>query len=120
MFYPVSSQLYANHAQPKSENIAQPLKAMSANIMPSLQQTVYGVSPIENIGASNKYKEPPFQTSISHPRLAPSSISSEEFLLARYSFSPAYNNNMAATREARTSNIHEDMPRFKDQVDLLA
>ena len=66
------------------------------------------------------YEENRPQITISHPRMAPSSISAEEFFLARSSFSPAYNHNMAATREARTSNIHEDTPRFKDQIDIIA
>ena len=119
MFYPVSSQLYPSHTVPKNEPIAQPLAAMRANIMPTLQQTIYGLAPVENVGKSIVRRKRA-QSKISHPRLAPSSISSEEYLKARFTFSPLYNHNMAATRDARTSNIHEEAPRFKDQIDLLA
>ncbi len=120
MFYPISSQFVAPVAQPKSQTIAQPLAAMRANIMPTLQQTIYGLAPVEMTGSSHKYEENGAQNSISHPRYSPSSVSSEEFLQARAGMAPVYNHNMAATREARTSNFHEDMPRFKDQIDLLA
>jgi hypothetical protein len=120
MFYPVSSQLGAPNVQPKNETIAQPLAAMRANIMPTLQQTIYGLAPVETSSRSHKYQESRPQVTISHPRFAPSSISSEEFLVARSGMAPSYNQNMAATRDARTSNIHEDMPRFSDQIDVLA
>ena len=120
MFYPVSSQLGVPITQPKNETIAQPLSAMRANIMPSMQQTIYGLAPVENTSSSHKYEENGAQNSISHPRYAPSSVSAEEFLAARAGMAPVFNHNMAATREARTSNFHEDMPRFTDQIDLLA
>ena len=120
MFYPVSSQLYASTAQPKNETIAQPLAAMRANIMPTLQQTIYGLSPVETTGGSHKHEANGLQNTISHPRFAPSAVSSEEYLVARAGMSPIFNQNMAATRDARTSNLHEEIPRFKDQIDLLA
>ena len=120
MIFPVSSQLGANVTQPKSESIAQPLAAMRANIMPTLQQTIYGLAPVENTSSSHKYEENGAHNSISHPRYAPSSVSAEEFLAARAGMGPVFNHNMAATREARTSNFHEDIPRFKDNIDLLA
>ena len=119
MFYPVSSQLYPSHTVPKNEPIAQPLAAMRANIMPTLQQTIYGLAPVENVGKSNRYEESGLNRNIS-PEVGPASISSEEYLEARFTFSPLYNHNMAATRDARTSIIHEEAPRFKDQIDLLA
>jgi len=120
MFYPASSHLNAPLLQQKSETVAQPLATMSANFMPTLQQTIYGLAPLEKSSPSHRYEKNLPQTTISHPRLAPSSISSEEFLIARSGMSPGYNQNMSATREARTSNIHEEMPRFRDQIDILA
>ena len=120
MFYPISSQLYPNVSSLRSEPIVQPLGNVSASTMPTLQQTIYGLAPVEESKQSNKFERNFNETKISHPRYAPSSISSEEYLLARYSFSPSFNHNMAATREARISNIHNDTPRFRDQVDLLA
>ena len=76
MFYPVSSHLNAPLLQQKSESVAQPISAMGANFMPTLQQTIYGLAPLEKTSRSNKYEKDLPQTTISHPRLAPSSISS--------------------------------------------
>ena len=120
MFYPVSSQLSPALPQQRNESVTQPLTSLRANIMPTLQQTIYGLAPLEEITRSNKYEENRPQTTISHPRFAPSSISSEQFLIARSGMSPGYIQNMAATRDARTSNMHEEMPRFRDQIDILA
>lgn len=120
MFYPLSTQLTGPIGQIKTETMVQPLGQVRANSMPSLQQTVYGLEPLEPSNKSYKYEESRSQVTISHPRMAPSSISAEEFFLARASLSPAYNHNMAATRDARTSNIHEDTPRFRDQIDIIA
>ena len=120
MFYPLSTQLVGPTAQIKPDAVVQPLGHIRANTMPTLQQTIYGLEPLDEVKKSQRYEENRPQITISHPRMAPSSISAEEFFLARSSFSPAYNHNMAATREARTSNIHEDTPRFKDQIDIIA
>ena len=110
MFYrfPHSYTLVLVHS--RSEPIVQPLGNVSANTMPTLQQTIYGLAPVKESKQSNKFERNFNETKISHPRYAPSSISSEEYLLARYSFSPSFNHNMAATREARMSNIHNDTP----------
>ncbi len=120
MFYPLSTQLVGLTGQVKPESLVQPLGQLRASTMPSLQQTVYGLEPLEQGNKSHKYEGSRPQVTISHPRMAPSSISAEEFFLSRASFSPVYNHNMAATRDARTSNIHEDTPRFRDQIDIIA
>ena len=118
MFYPVSSQLYPSHTVPRNEPIVQPLAAMRANIMPTLQQTIYGLAPVENVGKSNRYEESGFQSKISHPRLAPSSISSEEYLKARFSL--AHFIIIIWRHAMREHQIYMKRPRFKDQIDLLA
>jgi hypothetical protein len=120
MFYPVSSQLGAPVTQPKSETIAQPLASYACKHYANAAANHLWISACRNDRSSHKYEENGAQNSISHPRYAPSSVSSEEFLVARAGMAPVYNHNMAATREARTSNLHEDMPRFRDQIDLLA
>ena len=120
MFYPTSSQLAPQVNQIKNETLAQPLAQIRANNMPTLQQTIYGLAPVELTDSAHKFEKNQNQTIISHPRMAPSAITSEEFLIARSSLSPVYNHNMAETRNARISNLHEEMPRFKDQIDLLA
>ncbi len=120
MFYPLSTQLVGPIGQTNPETMVEPIGKLRASTMPSYQQTIYGLEPLEQGFKSNKYEENRPQITITHPRMAPSSISAEEFFLARASFSPAYNQNMAASRDARTSNIHEDSPRFRDQIDIIA
>ena len=120
MFYPLSTQLAAPSSAIKNEGLAQPLSAMRANLMPTLQQTIYGLAPVETTSSARALNSSQPQVRISHPRLAPSAVSAEEFITARAGLSPAYIQDMAATRAARTSNMHDEMPRFRDQVDLLA
>ena len=120
MFYPLSTQLVSPISQANPEKMVEPLGKLRASIMPSHQQTIYGLEPLEQGFKYNKYEENRPQVTITNPRMAPSSISAEEFFLARASLSPAYNHNMASTRDALTSNIHDDTPRFKDQIDIVA
>ena len=120
MFYPLSTQLVSSTGHIKPESTVPTVGQLRASTMPSLQQTIYGLQPLEQSDKTNKYEGGRPHITISHPRAAPSSISAEEFLLARASLSPGYNHNMAATRDARTSNIHEDTPRFRDQIDIIA
>ncbi len=120
MLHPALPQPNSYQSLTRNETMVQPSSAIRANTMPTLQQTIHGLAPVENVGQSNKYEENSLRTKIYHPRMAPSSISSEEFLVARFSFSPQYSHNMAATRDARTSNLHEETPRFRDQIDILA
>ena len=51
---------------------------------------------------------------------APSAISSENFLAARALLSQAFVHNIAMTKQARISNLYEDAPEFRDQLDILA
>tara|TARA_B100000767_G_scaffold260282_1_gene270788 strand:+ start:913 stop:1278 length:366 start_codon:yes stop_codon:yes gene_type:complete len=54
------------------------------------------------------------------PRGAPSTVSSEKFLKSRFSFSPEFIHNEAATKSARISNFYSEAPRFSNDVDFLA
>ena len=85
--------------------------------MPTLQQTIYGVEPLDEVKNLTGTRKTDHKLRY-HIRML--HLHSAESFSARSSFSPAYNHNMAATREARTSNIHEDTPRFKDQIDIIA
>ncbi len=79
MFYPLSTQLVGPTAQIKPDAVVQPLGHIRANTMPTLQQTIYGLEPLDEIKKSHRYEENRPQITISHPRMAPSSISAEEF-----------------------------------------
>lgn len=55
-----------------------------------------------------------------HPKQAPSAISSENFLAARAMMSPGHTHNAAQTNIARVSNLYRDVPRFRNEIDILA
>jgi hypothetical protein len=95
--------------------------AFDANIVPSGRQTMLGVAgkpAAETL--SRDYTRQPQPMIISHPRQAPSAVSSEQFLAARSLMAPAFQHNILATKMARISNLHAETPRFRDQIDLLA
>jgi hypothetical protein len=93
---------------------------IAANSVPSQRQTAYG---IEAVGITqNQHRQMNRQpaTIINHPRLAPSTVTSEQFMSARASLSPGFVQQMAASKIARISNLYADTPRFSAQVDILA
>ena len=95
--------------------------ASNANVMPTDRQTSYGVASKSNISSlSQEYTRQPQPMLISHPRQAPSTITSENFLAAKSLLSPIFQHNISATKIARISNLHAEAPRFRDQVDILA
>ena len=57
---------------------------------------------------------------IYHPKQAPSAITSENFLAARAIMNPGYTHNAAQTNIARVSNLYKDVPRFRNEIDILA
>ena len=57
---------------------------------------------------------------ITSPRLAPSAISTEQALQARSLLAPEFQHSMMSTRILRTSNLHAETPRFRNQLDILA
>ena len=94
--------------------------AQAARIMPSQMQRAGLMTEIDQMDRQlPDYQRRPTPV-IHHPRLAPSAISSEQFLLARQAFGPGYAHNVQQTNIARISDMYQDMPRFRNQVDLLA
>ena len=57
---------------------------------------------------------------IYHPKQAPSAITSENFLAARAMMNPGHTHNAAQTNIARVSNLYRDIPRFRNEIDILA
>jgi hypothetical protein len=97
------------------------VNSFDANIVPSGRQTMLGVTgkPASET-LSRDYTRHPQPMIISHPRQAPSAVSSEQFLAARSLMAPTFQHNIMATKMARISNLHAEAPRFRDQIDLLA
>ena len=97
------------------------VNTFDANIVPSGRQTMLGISgkpATETL--SRDYTRQPQPMIISHPRQAPSAVSSEQFLAARSLLAPAFQHNILATKMARISNLHAEAPRFRDQIDIVA
>ena len=57
---------------------------------------------------------------LTSPRLAPSTVTTEQAIQARNAMSPQFQHNVMATRMARTSNLYAEAPRFRNQIDILA
>ena len=87
------------------------VNAFDANIVPSGRQTMLGVTgkPATETLARD-YTRQPQPMIISHPRQAPSAVSSEQFLAARSLMAPAFQHNILATKMARISNLHAEGP----------
>lgn len=93
--------------------------SIGANSVPNQRQTANGVLPVTQLDRSGPY-HPQRQPMIASPRLAPSTISTEEALASRVQMAPEFMHNVMATRMLRTSNMYADMPRFRNQLDILA
>ena len=95
--------------------------AVPANTVPTERQTQFGMPVKPNISAlSRDYVRQAQPMFLSHPRLAPSAVSSEQFLSARSLMAPVFKHNIMATKIAHISNLHAEAPRFRDQFDILA
>jgi len=57
---------------------------------------------------------------ITNPRLAPSTVTTEQAFQARNLLAPQFQHNIMATRMARISNMYAEAPRFRNQLDILA
>jgi len=111
-------QTHTSGIMPSQNNLA-PMP-VAANSVPSLRQTPLGLEAVGAAQASYRdYSKRP-ATVISHPRYAPSGVTSEQFIDARASMSPGYIHQSAASKIARISNLYADSPRFSQQIDLLA
>lgn len=96
------------------------LQPIFANSVPSQRQTAYGLEAVGVTQNQHRQMKRPPATVISHPRLAPSGVTSEQYVSARAALSPGFLHQMAATKIARISNLYADAPRFSAQVDILA
>jgi len=92
---------------------------VGAITVPTERQTALGILPVASSARSHQdYQKQPVM--ISSPRLAPSSVTSEQALQARSLLMPQYKHNQAATRMLRISNSLADAPRFRNSLDILA
>jgi len=91
----------------------------SASLMPTDRQTINGVEVMHpSATLPQNFQDMP-HARIYHPKQAPSAISSENFLAARAALSPGFVQNAAQTNIARISNLYRDVPRFRNELDIL-
>jgi len=91
----------------------------SASLMPTPRQTPSGVEVIHPGSALQQNYQTMPQARIYHPKQAPSAIMSENFLAARAALNPGFVQNTAHTNIARVSNLYRDVPRFRNELDIL-
>jgi hypothetical protein len=87
--------------------------------MPTPRQTLSGVEVIHPGSALQQNYQTMPQARIYHPKQAPSAIMSENFLAARAALNPGFFQNTAHTNIARVSNFYRDVPRFRNELDIL-
>ena len=95
------------------------IASIGANSVPNQRQTANGLLPVTRMNQSGPYN-PQQHPMIASPRLAPSTISTEQALASRAQMAPEFIHNVMVTRMLRTSNLYSDMPRFRNQLDILA
>ena len=93
---------------------------VSANLMPSERQTSIGVFNPGAVTKSNLDTKRISMQRITHPNGAPSSVTSENFLIAKTMSSPMYTHNIAQTKYARISSWLSEEPRFTKNVNIIA
>ena len=93
---------------------------VSANLMPSERQTSLGVFNPGAVSKANLDMQRYSMQRISHPNGAPSSVTSENFLISKSLSSPMYTHNIAQTKYARISDWATEEPRFTKKVNILA
>lgn len=104
-------------ANPPSGSISPP--PIGASGVPNGRQTANGLLPVQILDRSDhNYRHR--QSMIASPRLAPSAVTAEQALSSRVQMAPEFMHNVMATRMQRTSNLLADMPRFRNQIDILA
>jgi hypothetical protein len=91
----------------------------SASLMPTPRQTVNGVEVIHPGSALQQNYQTMPHVRVYHPKQAPSAIMSENFLAARTALNPGFVQNIAQTNIARVSNLYKDIPRFRNELDIL-
>jgi hypothetical protein len=106
--------------QTTSEVLSAQTRITDASSVPTLRQTTQGVEALLEAPRVSPQFSGLSLGQIRSSRQAPSSIVTEQFLASRISLSPAYIENMAASRAERISNLYADAPRFRNQIDILA
>ncbi len=96
------------------------LFSTSANLMPTERQTSIGIFNPGAVNKANLEMRRFAMNRISHPEGAPSTVTSENFLLAKSLSSPMYTHNIAHTKYSRISNSAIEEPRFTKKVNMLA
>ena len=91
----------------------------SANLMPTPRQTINGIEAVHPPARTVPDFSNMQHARIYSPRQAPSAITSENFLAARASLSPGFVHNAAQSNIARISNMYRDVPRFRNEIDIL-
>ena len=103
-----------------SDSLRGTASTSSANLVPTLRQTISGVEVIHpSSNLPQNYHSMP-QARIYHPKQAPSAVMSENFLSARAALNPGFMQNVAQTNIARVSNLYRDTPEFRNDLDILA
>ena len=92
-------------------------QSSTATIVPYGSSAAHGIHPAHPSSA-NHLDLP--HARIYHPKQAPSAITSENFLAARAMMNPGYTHNAAQTNIVRISNLYRDVPRFRNEIDILA
>ena len=104
---------------PSQQNYGPVSSQVGASIVPTERQSAFGKPAVPfSDRVHQDYPQRPVM--ITNSRLAPSAISAEQALQARALMTPEFQQNIMATRIQRTSNLYAEIPRFRNQLDILA
>ena len=96
------------------------LLGLGANLMPTEHQTKIGVFNPSAVSKANLDMQRYDTKRLFSPNNAPSTITSETFLMAKSLSSPMYTHNAAQTKYLNISNAAIEEPRFTKKVSVLA
>ena len=103
----------------QGQSVMRTVGISSASLMPTPRETVNGVEVIHPGSALPQNYQTMPHARVYHPKQAPSAIMSENFLAARATLNPGFMQNIAQTNIARVSNMYKDIPRFRNELDIL-
>jgi hypothetical protein len=103
----------------QGQSVVRTVGISSASLMPTPRETVNGVEVIHPGSALPQNYQTMPHARVYHPKQAPSAIMSENFLAARATLNPGFMQNIAQTNIARVSNLYKDIPRFRNELDIL-
>ena len=103
----------------QGQSVVRTVGISSASLMPTPRETVNGVEVIHPGSALPQNYQTMPHARVYHPKQAPSAIMSENFLAARATLNPGFMQNIAQTNIARVSNMYKDIPRFRNELDIL-